>query len=862
MSIRAAARQLLAAPAAALLPLAVPVAVLLPLAAPAAAILPLAAPAAAQAPAGYEYGPFELYVRRLPERPIVDVLVDSAGAVYIPVTAVLGRVGIPFRLEPATAAVGPALVLEWPPAVWRTTLRLGDGVVSRGGATDTIAVGELVVAGGEAYLSAGWLSRLLGAEVAVDWPGLAVRIEADDAFPAIARLETESRRARERRAAAATAGIEAPYPARTGGFAGSWGGSVIDTDGLRRGSLHGTAAAGVLGGGLEMGSTLTFGTGIGHDFRDRYIRYSRAFPHDRLVRRLEVGNVFSTSAAARRLRGITLSNEPVHTPIHFGDALIAPQVPAGWEYEVYHGERLVGIAGADDPGIHTPLNYGRTPVRVRLVGPAGQESTERLVFVVPAEQVPAGETRWFAGGGDCEDTDCWDYGYAEARYGIGRALTIGAGADRVTLEQGEPARWRALSFLGLSPVTNLSLQLQHRAATFFLARGQWVAGRASVNADYAWHRPEGDEPISPGWQASLSGAFFPPALGGRSLTARARVRGVETGAIDSWQADVSTSLRGAYLTIGWEAGLQRRDMLTLRTHTQPGSFLDRRLADLALSTTAAVSAAGAELFEAAFSVRPARALMISATLRTRDGGRPTIVLGLVSRLPTGYAQYRVSGGGTTTQFLSADGGAALDAPWPPLLMTSNGVGQAGITGRVFHDVDADGRFGPGDSPAAGAVVSVRGEPVVAGDDGRFRLWHIEPYDAIAIAVDSFSIDPGWTPTTRRTVIRTTPNLFNVVALPLVRTRELAGAVRPPAGRPDAGGIAVEILDDEANVVVTTRTFRDGEYYIQRIRPGRYTARVAAASLAALGVEPGIEPVAFDVPAAGSDVIRIPPIVLR
>jgi hypothetical protein len=100
-----------------------------------------------------------------------------------------------------------------------------------------------------------------------------------------------------------------------------------------------------------------------------------------------------------------------------------------------------------------------------------------------------------------------------------------------------------------------------------------------------------------------------------------------------------------------------------------------------------------------------------------------------------------------------------------------------------------------------------------------------------------------------------PNLFLEVRIPLHRTRELLGSVvwRGTTGRA-VGGVMVEVLDGDGRIVARERTFSDGVFYVQRIRPGRYTVRVAPTSLGALGAEavggtstvevggPGIEPV--------------------
>ena len=71
-------------------------------------------------------------------------------------------------------------------------------------------------------------------------------------------------------------------------------------------------------------------------------------------------------------------------------------------------------------------------MRVRLLGPAGQERVEELTFLVPAVQVPVGEWRWFAGAGACRTAECQGFGYGDVRRGLTRSLTLGAGADETT----------------------------------------------------------------------------------------------------------------------------------------------------------------------------------------------------------------------------------------------------------------------------------------------------------------------------------------------------------------------------------------------------------------------------------------------
>ena len=90
-------------------------------------------------------------------------------------------------------------------------------------------------------------------------------------------------------------------------------------------------------------------------------------------------------------------------------------------------------------------------------------------------------------------------------------------------------------------------------------------------------------------------------------------------------------------------------------------------------------------------------------------------------------------------------------------------------------------------------------------------------------------------------------------------RNVSGLVRAPAGTP-VGGIGIEILDADGLLAATVRTFRDGEFYIPRLRPGTWRARVAAASLGALGAT--ADGVTFTVPVSGDAPIRLDGLDLR
>ncbi len=579
-----------------------------------------------------------------------------------------------------------------------------------------------------------------------------------------------------------------------------------------------------------------FGEGASTSLSEGHLRYSRAFPHGTGLRQLEVGHVLSGGPVARRIIGVTLTNEPFITPRHFAEAIVDPSVPAGWEYEVYQGDALVGVSSGDDPReLRAPLNYGNTPVRVRMIGPAGQERVEEILYVVPPGRLPGGDWRYSAGFGPCRDPGCESYGFGELRRGVADWLTAGVGVDRLDPAEGE-AEARPWGYLGLTPATGVNLDLQSQPGAFFRGTLDWATpGSGTLGAVYAWTRPAGDAPTLDGWFGQLTGSLPLDLLGGRTLSGRVLARGRTRGTADSWQLFLATTLRRSYVSAAYESGLQTREIVSARVFTPLGQALHSRLRDLAVSGGLGATTRGPEFLEVGGSFRPVTQGSLTLDLRFRRGETPLLSLGFVARIPQGFVQARGARGSGAGLFLSADGGVAFGGEGGPAPLPFQSLGRSGVEGRVFYDLDGDGAMGQGDLPAPGVDVLVRGERVTTGEGGVYRSWEILPYEVAEVAVDSLSVDPSWVPAPRQILLRPSPNLFNRADLPLLRTREVVGRVEMGGKEPrPLGGVRVEIRDGEGKLVATPRTFSDGVFYVQRIPPGRYTVTVSSSSVEAVG----------------------------
>ena len=806
---------------------------------------------------GFEEGYFDLSLPRVGRRIGLTTLVDGTGQVLVPLSPVLEHTGILGTFSPDSA------VLEWPPDVWRTVLRFDEHVIETAGVTTVVPEGEWLQSGTEIFLSANALSLILGSGVDIVFSELTIVLEPNVAFPAIRRMDIDQRRLRERSVPGSSVppGVEVPYPARNGGFVASWGVSGTEARGSRQGAFRGASGASVWGGALETGGTLSFGSTIATTLDDRFARWIRGFPENRWIRQLQLGTVFSEGPAGRRVMGIGASNAPFTTPRIYGEALIQPALPSGWEYEVYQGDYLVGVGSHETPGgIRTPLNYGNTPVRVRMIGPAGQEETKDLVYVVRPEMVPVGTWRYGLGGGACADAGCEDYGWAELRHGIDARFTAGAGVDRITIDE-EPTSWRPYLLAIANPFNNLGTELQFQPGSLFRSSVQFqTAGGAAVSGAYAWFEPPGETSVLAGWNAQLSASAPVAALGGRFINMRALFRGAERNRIDLWQVSAATSIDRLYTTLEYESGLQARDLLTARAFASWPTVASLR--DLSVSGAVGFSEIGADLFEVGASVRPVSSFTVSSAVRMRRESGATFILGMATRLKAGFGQARAARAPEgSSLFVSADGAIAHDSDMGAVMLPFEGVGRAGVAGAVFEDIDGDGMMGEDDVPIPDARIAIGTLRAKTDANGTYQAWLIEPYEALAVALDSLSVPFDRVAARPVTYIRPSPNVFTHVNIPLVRTRELTGRVIT-AGELGLGGIGVEILDETGVMVAGTRTFRDGEYYVPRLRPATYRVRIAASSLAAMGAVADPAEREVVVPMTGRDVIRVEDLRVR
>lgn len=799
-----------------------------------------------------EEGVFEVLLPPLAATPPLVTLMDPAGEPLVPVVPILEYVGVPLALSPG----GDTLTLEWPPGEWRTRLVAGTGTVSARGSSYIIPSGERAVRAGQLYLSTAALGRVLGARIRVDREALRIVIEERADFPALRQHLNATRRAAERRAPGpGRDGEEAldsvRYAARSGGVAASWGVSVLGGSQGRLDARLGVGAA-LAGGSLEAAVNTALTSGGGSAVGGQFLRYTRAFPQGRRIRQLRAGDM-NGGLLGNPFFGLSVSNEPYYAPRFFSEALIRPVIPAGWEYEVYQGNYLVGVStrGSNEP-VTAAIGYGTTPVRVRLIGPAGQERTEQLVFLVPATRVPAGQWRYQAGGGRCRHDVCGNLAYLDVRRGLTDWLTVGAGVDYETGVD-STARLGPHALLSASPRPGLLVELRAQPGTFYNASLQRAASGF------------GQWSLSGGWNGSGVGAPDIPYFGEASVSLpvpagrnpiplhlSTRVRAGEDGQLRSWQVSGATSVRRVLTSVTYESGFQPHNVLSAQTSV----FVPQRVLgvvrDLAFLSEAGVAGSTLEYAGVGATFRGVGDASITASVRTsRTSPYPALALGVVTRTRGAYVRASANAGAPgAAWFASANGGLAYGRDAGLIARPYEMIGRGGTTGRVFVDSNGNGRYDAGEVPVDSVPVALGGERALSDARGLYRLWGVAPYAVLEVAVDTLNlVRSDLSPASGEHLVRPAPNVYTRVDLPLRTTREVIGRVRWRGAGQAPGGVTIEIHPAGGGAPRRVLTFSDGEFYLSRVAAGEYEVRVATTSLQALGAATPVV-LRFVVPSAG------------
>ena len=879
-----------------------------------AALLAAALPsnARAQTPAGYDEGIIAVVARDLPPLTLV-VLADSSGRFLVPLIRIADMVGLTVQ-RPDSAHL---LIPRSDDGV--TTVDLIARTITGGAATDAYAPAEMIPANGDIFVTTERLAQLLQAEATLDAGTLTLVLTRDPLFPAQQLLQIEQRRAllvARDRASTASPTIHVPYRPASGVGVVDWELTSGTLDPTRLLQLRAHAGAAVYGGSLTFGGTTYVGRdrerqNVDHDVT---MRYHRAFPDARYVTQFEAGDIITGGLFARFIRGAQLTNAPLQRGYELGEIMLRPDLPAGWQYEVLQNGKLIGFSDAvSRDAVAVPLHTGSSPVTIRMYGPGGQQFESALLYQTPTTLLPRGRFEYAVSAGECSGGVCDEFAQLDTRLGKWTRATVGAGAEYLADSTGSALRPYALASFTTGTFMTGEVQVMPDAvyrgtfALYPIDAGTGIISAGLSEPGYGRVTPLPNThsrwDVDATWDQRLDKSIGPF----RSIRAGIGGSGLTDGSFTRTRFSLASALQAGYAEARIEKSELNTDLFSVRmskllaSEDFPGfirSFTRRIMSDglreylrthvpggvrPLVDGGIGIERRGLSLLHAGIAAQHERFGSISTGLEwVRGNDRPRFSLSWTRSFGAMQAVVRAVSdpNGVASSSFSVRGAVSATHNGRILTGPLAREGYGGVHGTVFLDRDGDGLYGPGDERVPTALI-IGDARVDTDDEGNFQASGLLPYSALAIRIDSTSAgNPGWITAEPRLFTRPVPNTSIRFDIALMETREVTGTIIAGPGITTVAGVTIEIVaadsaadpaaataatagagGDSAQVLFTTSTFSDGQFYLSRVAPGRYRVRVAASSLAALDARSEPAYLEMTVPRTGSDIVELPPLTL-
>jgi hypothetical protein len=739
-----------------------------------------------------------------------------------------------------------------------------DSSVARLGSTSLpLGAHDLKLLEGQVYGSLRLISRLFGLTAAIDRESATLLFYNPEHLPIARRMQRDQARAVQ-------VGSETSLPPALiyRGDQRTRSGLVLAYE--LRGSSQKPATTSSydvgVGMGLAQGSAVIRGRGVGDSPPQLEGAWSRAWPGQRWLTQLRVGDGPTSGPRPLISRGASLTNAPINRTLLVEDLPFAGTLPPDWSVEAYRAGRLVGFDSVGPSGRYSltlPIQYGENPVDFVAYGPFGEVRTFNRTFRALPSMVPGGVLEYGVSAGACRVSRCSATANLDLGYGVSPRWTLRGGIDH--LWGGERGtHFHPYAGLVATPINAVGVELEGVAGLFYRAGLRFEPSlQFRLSADYVSYADSGGTSLflPPGTQEQLSvyGRVMPGRPGGlvfeaqgtRTVTNMGPHIQARTGAaVQLKHLVVRPYLRAERLSAA--GGPIERGYLGMQTTVLPVHSLGPVLGGLWLQAEGETEVAGSPTRASVVLARNlGRAFRIEGGTRWERGlTGPIFTLSLVSQLnavrstslvtaPTAGEPARLDQSIGGSVVWSRGGGAFTLSSEPSL-------DRGGVAGRVFLDLNGNGLRDGSEPPLPGTRLLVGNRWVVADTTGQYQVWGVSPYEEILISVDSASLkSPWWVPRFAAQAVTPTPNLVRRADVPvdiggvIEGTVVMEGTTSQSLGRP----LPLVLIESSSGTRTSLESFTDGSFYWMGLRPGRYKMILEERTLKALGL--GVDTLHFE-----------------
>ncbi|MEO8141174.1 MAG: carboxypeptidase regulatory-like domain-containing protein [Sphingomicrobium sp.] len=567
-------------------------------------------------------------------------------------------------------------------------------------------------------------------------------------------------------------------------------------------------------------------------------------------------------------RGVAVTNQPLFTPTSFDRTRFEGELPVGWEAEIYRNGQLLGFAETggnqryrfDD----VQLLYGENRIDIVLYGPQGQVRTRSETVNVGQENVPPGET-WYWAGVNQPGRDLVNFHGRPNDPNLPRAqatLALAHGIDQKTS-------------VG---VTVQALQLADERLTYVEGTVRRSVGAALVEVAVAR-----DDQGGLAARAQLLGKFGAVNISAEAIWARDfRLSGLDRTTVREGRVALDAPLKigRALLPVHGDVRYSERGDGTkqLEAAARLSSHINRfNLAGdlryrrqwneggpapppeiegsmIASGRIGPVRLRGLGTWQISpdsrFKTAELSAYWSASEKADFEGAIAYDAQSRLSRARVTHIRRFDTMAVALTGEAASDGSLAvgfnlnfsLDSSRRGLSLSRQQLASAGaVRATVFRDTNDNGRRDLGEPVEKGALVTTGSRLSERATDaqGTVLVAGLANYVPVAVGVDTSSLgDPTLTPRQALQVVTPRPGIAADVEIALVGAGDIEGAVVKDGGE-GFEGLELELIDGSGKVVASTRSDYDGFFLFERVAYGRYVVRISAESARIARVSTGL-----------------------
>ena len=583
-------------------------------------------------------------------------------------------------------------------------------------------------------------------------------------------------------------------------------------------------------------------------------------------------------------RGAEVTNRPLFNPSAFDRTRFEGDLPSGWDAELYRNGELLALSRSNGSQRYmfedVPLLYGENRFEIILYGPQGQQRSRLEYLNVGQNQIPAGDTWYWAGisqpgknllgdfigrddgggpPGEKPERQMGDFSRPDLQaaiqveHGLGKRTSVGLLAATLLADN------EKLTFVEGSVRRSIGPALVEAAVARdgnggIAARAQAVARLGAINVSAEALLADGftiNGRREDRYRDARLSLDAPLKIGHQRFAANANVRLIDRGEADRslyTAGRLSTNFNGFNLTsyANWQHSLNS-GALRQSDRLEAGMIGTGHVGNIRLSG------------EAVWEFKPEsrfRAAELSAYWSASDkidweaavgydaaAGRGRARISHIHRFQTVAAAASLEAGTDGSFAAGINLNFSLDSSRGGFKLTNQRLASSGIVeARVYRDFNDNGLKDASEPWEQGATITTGQQASEEATDknGVVRVGGLQPFQSIAIGVDTSSLaDPTLTPRKALQVIVPRPGVAAKLEIGLVGAGDIEGILVQDDGR-GFEGLDVELIDGAGKVVASTRSDFDGFILFERVAYGRYTMRLSKDSANAAGVDRTID----------------------